>query len=49
MGRGVDCTPVRLVGAAGWEDGKGGDWNSFVLFDDPDGNGWAVQEIPQRG
>jgi catechol 2,3-dioxygenase-like lactoylglutathione lyase family enzyme len=30
----------------GWEDGKGGDWNSFVFFDDPDGNGWAVQESP---
>ena len=44
--RGVECTPVRHMGAAGWEDGKGGDWNSFVFFDDPDGNGWAVQESP---
>jgi catechol 2,3-dioxygenase-like lactoylglutathione lyase family enzyme len=44
--RGVDCTPVRHMGADGWEDGKGGDWNSFVFFSDPDGNGWAVQESP---
>jgi predicted enzyme related to lactoylglutathione lyase len=21
-------------------------WGSFVFFDDPDGNGWAVQAIP---
>ena len=27
-------------------DGKGGDWNSFFFFDDPDGNSWAVQESP---
>ena len=25
------------------------DWGAFVFFSDPDGNGWAVQEIPQRG
>lgn len=24
------------------------DWGKFVFFDDPDGNGWAVQEIPPR-
>jgi predicted enzyme related to lactoylglutathione lyase len=22
-------------------------WGSFVFFSDPDGNGWAVQEIPR--
>jgi catechol 2,3-dioxygenase-like lactoylglutathione lyase family enzyme len=44
--RGVDCTPIRTLGASGWEDGKGGDWNSFVFFKDPDGNSWAVQESP---
>lgn len=21
-------------------------WGSFVFFDDPDGNGWAVQQLP---
>jgi predicted enzyme related to lactoylglutathione lyase len=23
-------------------------WGRFVFFQDPDGNGWAVQEIPTR-
>ena len=23
-------------------------WGSFVFFTDPDGNGWAVQQIPAR-
>jgi predicted enzyme related to lactoylglutathione lyase len=23
-------------------------WGSFVFFDDPDGNSWAVQQIPPR-
>ena len=27
-------------------EGKGGDWNSFIYFSDPDGNGWSVQERP---
>jgi catechol 2,3-dioxygenase-like lactoylglutathione lyase family enzyme len=43
---GVDVTPIRNMGANGWQDGKGGDWNSFFFFSDPDGNGWAVQESP---
>jgi len=25
------------------------DWGSFVFFSDPDGNRWAVQQIPPRG
>lgn len=24
------------------------DWGWFVFFSDPDGNGWAVQQIPPR-
>ena len=24
-------------------------WGRFVFFADPDGNKWAVQELPQRG
>ena len=23
-------------------------WGSFVFFSDPDGNGWSVQQIPER-
>ena len=44
--RGVDVTPIRHVGEAGWADGKGGEYNSFIFFKDPDGNGWAIQESP---
>jgi catechol 2,3-dioxygenase-like lactoylglutathione lyase family enzyme len=47
IGRGVDVSPVRHVDeGGGWVDGPGGDWNSFIFFDDPDGNGWAVQQKP---
>ena len=24
------------------------DWGSFVFFSDPDGNGWAAQQLPTR-
>ncbi len=24
-------------------------WGSFVFFSDPDGNSWAVQQVPPRG
>ena len=24
------------------------DWGSFVFFSDPDGNSWAVQQLPDR-
>src|SRR5512141_48226 len=44
--RGVDGSPIRHVGESGWADGKGGDYNSFIFFSDPDGNGWTVQESP---
>jgi catechol 2,3-dioxygenase-like lactoylglutathione lyase family enzyme len=45
-GRGVDVTPVRHMTDDGWVDGPGGDWNSFVFFDDPDGNSWSIQQKP---
>jgi catechol 2,3-dioxygenase-like lactoylglutathione lyase family enzyme len=45
--RGVDVSPIRHVGVEGWADGKGDDdYNSFIFFHDPDGNGWAIQESP---
>jgi predicted enzyme related to lactoylglutathione lyase len=37
-GRGVDVSPVQDF-----------PWGRFVFFSDPDGNGWAVQELPPRG
>lgn len=34
-GRGVAVSDVEVY-----------DWGSFVYFADPDGNGWAVQQLP---
>jgi catechol 2,3-dioxygenase-like lactoylglutathione lyase family enzyme len=42
--RGLDISPIRHFDDGTWTDGKGGQWNSFAFFDDPDGNGWALQE-----
>ena len=36
-GRGVDVGEVQEF-----------PWGSFVFFSDPDGNGWAVQQLPPR-
>ena len=36
--RGVDVSEVQVF-----------DWGSFVFFSDPDGNSWAVQQLPDRG
>jgi predicted enzyme related to lactoylglutathione lyase len=36
-GRGVDVTELQEF-----------PWGSFVFFSDPDGNGWAVQQLPPR-
>jgi predicted enzyme related to lactoylglutathione lyase len=36
-GRGVDVSDVQDF-----------PWGRFVFFKDPDGNGWAVQQIPPR-
>ena len=36
--RGVDASEVREF-----------PWGRFVFFSDPDGNGWALQEIQRRG
>ena len=44
--RGVDVSPVRHIEDGAWVDGPGEAWNSFIFFDDPDGNSWAVQEKP---
>jgi catechol 2,3-dioxygenase-like lactoylglutathione lyase family enzyme len=37
-GRGVDVGAVQDF-----------PWGRFIFFKDPDGNGWAVQQIPDRG
>jgi len=37
VARGVECTEVQEF-----------PWGKFVYFGDPDGNGWAVQQLPPR-
>jgi catechol 2,3-dioxygenase-like lactoylglutathione lyase family enzyme len=46
--RGVEVSAVQHFDDGVQADGPGGDWNSFVFFSDPDGNGWAVQQKPAR-
>lgn len=46
MERGVAVSEIRHVEGDVWVEGRGGPWNSFIFFSDPDGNGWAVQERP---
>jgi catechol 2,3-dioxygenase-like lactoylglutathione lyase family enzyme len=38
LDRGIDVGEVQTYA-----------WGRFVYFSDPDGNGWAVQELPARG
>jgi len=44
--RGVETSEIQHFDGAVRVAGRGGDWNSFVFFSDPDGNGWALQERP---
>ena len=44
--RGVEVSPVQHMEGGAWVEGRGGEWNSFVFFSDPDGNGWVLQEGP---
>ena len=46
---GVGASPVQHMEGDEWVEGRGGEWNSFVFFQDPDGNGWVLQEGPARG
>ena len=47
VGRGVDVSEIRHMGASGWEPGpdpQHTDYGSFADFSDPDGNTWVLQE-----
>ncbi len=46
----VEVARAELAGR-GVEVGEVQDfpWGRFVFFSDPDGNRWAVQQIPNRG
>jgi catechol 2,3-dioxygenase-like lactoylglutathione lyase family enzyme len=48
VGRGVEVSGVFHFGQGGQQPGhdpQRRDYNSFVSFSDPDGNGWLVQEV----
>jgi catechol 2,3-dioxygenase-like lactoylglutathione lyase family enzyme len=46
--RGVEVSEIQHFDGRNWKPGGSGNWNSFVFFTDPDGNGWAVQQGPAR-
>jgi catechol 2,3-dioxygenase-like lactoylglutathione lyase family enzyme len=49
--RGVEVSEVLVAGPGGfrpYEDGDELNNEGFVFFSDPDGNGWAVQQITAR-
>lgn len=50
--RGVDISPVQVASPEGFRPATPEDTDlnnvGFFSFDDPDGNGWAVQEISGR-
>ena len=49
--RGVDVSEPFYFGPKGQASGlnpERADYNSFVSFSDPDGNGWLIQEVKQR-
>jgi catechol 2,3-dioxygenase-like lactoylglutathione lyase family enzyme len=46
--RDVAVSEIQHYEGATLVAGRGGDWNSFIFFSDPDGNGWVVQERPAR-
>jgi catechol 2,3-dioxygenase-like lactoylglutathione lyase family enzyme len=47
--RGVEVSEIQHFDGRDWKTGGSGDWNSFVFFSDPDGNGWTVQQGSARG
>lgn len=49
VARGVEIGPVSHFEGAKLVEGRGGPWNSFLFFSDPDGNSWAIQERPAPG
>lgn len=46
LSRGVPISTIQHHDGTTFVEGKGGPWNSFMFFSDPDGNGWAIQEKP---
>ena len=49
VGRGVDVGELQVMGESPTPQPDPLDNVGFVFFSDPDGNGWAVQQISARG
>jgi catechol 2,3-dioxygenase-like lactoylglutathione lyase family enzyme len=52
VARGTEVSEVFHIGEAGQTPGpdpERRDYNSFLSFDDPDGNTWLVQEVKRAG
>jgi predicted enzyme related to lactoylglutathione lyase len=46
----IEAAREELVGRGlGVSDIQDFPWGRFVFFSDPDGNGWAVQQVPDYG
>ena len=51
VGRGIDVSEPFHFGPEGQTSGvhpERSDYNSFATFNDPDGNGWLLQEVKYR-
>ena len=48
VARGVEVSSIQHFDDGVQKEGPGGDWNSFIFFSDPDGNGWTVQQRPAQ-
>jgi predicted enzyme related to lactoylglutathione lyase len=49
VARGVEVSEIRHMGEDGWEPGLDPQrrrYGSYADFEDPDGNGWVLQEVP---
>ena len=47
--RGVEVGEVQHLDSGSWVNGAVDDpYESFALFSDPNGNGWALQGVPDR-
>lgn len=49
--RGVEVGPVQVMGESGMRPATDDDalnFAGFIFFKDPDGNGWAIQQIDAR-
>ena len=46
--RGIEVAPIRHMGPNGWEEGPDPErrkYGSYSSFNDPDENGWVLQEV----